>query len=236
MKNEGKVMNQDNIWSYVQKEGIDFFNESTPRLRYLVNVIERESRVLNIGIGNGTFETLAKSKGIDIFSLDPDQSSIDSAALRLESVGKFQVGRVEKIPFESEYFDYVVMSEVIEHLDNDSLLNGLQEVSRVLKKNGKFIGTVPLNEDLNTNLTICPNCDCKFHRWGHVSSFSAESLKSLLEKSFSIISIDDVFFAENFSDGLKRAIVGRLKAVASYLNISTYGSARNLYFEVRRKN
>ena len=228
-------MEQDNIWSYNQTIGIDSFTGSAPRLRYLVKKIKSGKRVLNIGIGNAGFEFFAQTRGIDIYSLDPDNTSIENARLRLNVGEQFQAGRVEKIPFESNYFDYVVMSEVIEHLNQEILLKGLAEVKRVLKQDGKFIGTVPSNENLGLNLTICPSCDTKFHRWGHVTSFSASTLESTLTDHFNLIVIKDVFFSEGLEDGIKRAIIGKLKSLASHLNISTYGAARNLYFEVQRK-
>lgn len=57
---------------------------------------------------------------------------------------KFEMCNIEKekIPFNSEQFDYVIMSEVIEHLlENVDL--PLKEAARVLKKDGRLIISTP---------------------------------------------------------------------------------------------
>ena len=72
------------------------------------------------------------------------------------------------------------MTEVLEHLDKDALMKTLSEIRRILKPGGKFIGTVPANENLADNEVICPHCSNIFHRWGHVQSFSPKALRALL--------------------------------------------------------
>ena len=51
--------------------------------------------------------------------------------------GKFKlhVGSLEKVPFESNFFDFVLCQGVIHHMDNDE--KGFKEIHRILKKNGR---------------------------------------------------------------------------------------------------
>lgn len=60
---------------------------------------------------------------------------------RLETGSYLIRGDINKMPFENNFFDKVVMSEVAEHLPND--LRGLKEVYRCLKKDGVLLLTVP---------------------------------------------------------------------------------------------
>ena len=46
------------------------------------------------------------------------------------------------MPFPDNSFDVVVMAEVMEHLPYPQIT--LNEIKRILKKNGKFIGNLPL--------------------------------------------------------------------------------------------
>lgn len=50
-------------------------------------------------------------------------------------------GDAQNLPFRSDFFDKVIMSEVAEHLEDD--LKGVKEARRVLKPGGKIILTVP---------------------------------------------------------------------------------------------
>ena len=51
--------------------------------------------------------------------------------------GKFKlhVGSLEKVPFENNYFDFVLCQGVIHHMNNDD--KGFKEIHRILKKNGR---------------------------------------------------------------------------------------------------
>ncbi len=88
----------------------------------------------------------------------------------------------------------VVMSEVLEHLEDDVLSATLAEVRRVLVECGIFIGTVPANENLRLNAVVCPCCNETFHRWGHVRTFSEASLRAALETTLRVARIDNHFF------------------------------------------
>ena len=50
-------------------------------------------------------------------------------------------GSAEALPFASEYFDTVLLLEVLEHIENPS--QALSDIARVLKYNGKLILSVP---------------------------------------------------------------------------------------------
>jgi len=145
-------------------------------------------KVLNIGVGNGYLEEVLIAAGYDVFCLDPSESAIAKIGDKL-GIGKesCRVGGVESIPFDSGSFDFVVMSEVIEHLEDDVLHKGLEEVRRVLRESGTLLGTVPCNEDLTRETFRCPSCMQSFHRVGHVTSYLPKDMKDLLSRYFSIL-------------------------------------------------
>lgn len=58
----------------------------------------------------------------------------------------------EVLPFPEDSFDVVIMAEVLEHLPYPMITLG--EIKRVLKKNGKFIGNVPLAYHLKDRIQI----------------------------------------------------------------------------------
>jgi len=227
-------MNQDKIWAHFQNEGMDAFGQVQPRYTYLINRIELDasstSTILNIGVGNGALEMALLGKGRRVSSIDPNEEAIK----RLAELGvDAQAGYVQKMPFESGVFDYVVASEVLEHLNDVDLKGGMAEISRVLKPGGVFIGTVPFNERLRDNAVVCPHCGTQFHRWGHQQSFDKERLARLLEQPFVLYHMSCRTFVpwsikpmRILKSGLKWALARLGETIAD----------PHLYFECKKKN
>jgi ubiquinone/menaquinone biosynthesis C-methylase UbiE len=143
--------------------------------------------VLNVGIGNGLFETMLVEAGFQAYSLDPSENAIRAVAEKLGvAPARFQVGSCASMPFPDRSFNYVVMSEVIEHLDDPTLTSTMAELRRVLKPGGHFIGTCPDNEDVIAKTQTCPYCNASFHRVGHVRSFTKDSLRARLAQDFDV--------------------------------------------------
>jgi SAM-dependent methyltransferase len=188
-------MNQERIWQHFQNESPEVFRQGDGRIRFLAReIIKRVPKgapVLNVGIGEGLFENLARQGGLVVHSLDPDAQAI----ARLGVNGFAQVGHLESLPFEQGKFAAVVVSEVLEHLSADNLARGLAEVHRVLSPKGVIIGTVPSNEQLAYNVVLCPGCGEKFHRWGHQQSFDQKRLHAVLSERFKVLVVREKFLA-----------------------------------------
>ncbi|MCB1801867.1 MAG: class I SAM-dependent methyltransferase [Gammaproteobacteria bacterium] len=166
------------IWRFFQNQAADSFNGAKPRLDYLIKAVQRYAgtaspSVLNIGVGNGYFETTAKARGYQVHALDLDEETV----ARLNAAGiTAACAPMEEMPYDDAMFDVVVASEVLEHLDPEQMQAGLRQIARVLKPGGTFIGTVPYRENLEQSMVICPDCGKVFHRWGHQRSFDETTL------------------------------------------------------------
>jgi len=181
---------QDKIWDYYQTQAKEGFSSNVGRLDYVAKLVENDKSVLTIGVGDLYLEKILLSKGVDLATLDPSEASIVNArkALRLtEDTAK--LGYSQNIPYDSDHFDAVVMSEVLEHLDDEVLQKTISEVFRVLKTGGRFVGTVPYREVLKNSEVICPSCECVFHKVGHVQSFDDARLKKILGCEFDCASV-----------------------------------------------
>jgi 2-polyprenyl-3-methyl-5-hydroxy-6-metoxy-1,4-benzoquinol methylase len=77
-------------------------------------------------------------------------------------------------------YDCVFVSEVIEHLPDESLKGVLSTLGRIVKTGGLLIVTTPDSENLLSASRYCPVCRHLFHPWGHVRSFNAEQLRNVL--------------------------------------------------------
>ncbi len=179
-------MEQSKIWAHFQDPANHGFREAAARYRALVGLTERHvprGRALNLGIGGGGVERGFLNRGWTVASLDPDAGAVDR--LRVEGIDARQ-GYAQAMPFESNMFDAVVVSEVLEHIPDDVRPNVIAELRRVLRVDGILVGTVPFREELSDQKTICPACGNTFHRWGHVASFDAAAVRALLAPHFRV--------------------------------------------------
>ncbi|MBI3992232.1 MAG: class I SAM-dependent methyltransferase [Candidatus Lambdaproteobacteria bacterium] len=174
-------MQQDKIWDYFQNEGLQHGQFPEARQRFVLKHLRAGQKVLNIGVGSGHLERLALAKGTIIHALDPSERAIERLRAELGLSERAQAGYVQAIPFADESFDVVVMSEVLEHLDDEILKLGLAEVKRVLKPGGMLLATVPYQEELGANTVVFPDCGKVFHKVGHVQSFDRKKMTDLIQ-------------------------------------------------------
>lgn len=99
--------------------------------------------ILDIGCGRGFLLKKLKEKakkGSRFFGLDISSKLCDIAKENNPDA-EITRGDAENLPFEDDFFDFVFMTEVLEHLIDYN--KSLKEAKRVLKKNGIFIVSVP---------------------------------------------------------------------------------------------
>lgn len=109
-------------------------------------VKQRPQSVLDIGCGRGFYLKMISyyDFALKIHGIDLKNEHLESAAKVLPENDKrfnLQQASVYELPFENESMDFVICSEVLEHLDQP--LAGISEIYRVLKKNACVAVSVP---------------------------------------------------------------------------------------------
>ena len=101
--------------------------------------------VLDCGCGEGFYVMVISQlfPNVKIVGFDHDKSLLEKAK---KWVGNnknvtWVLGDIYKIPYPDNYFDKIILSEVLEHIPDDK--RALKEVKRVLKPRGKIAITVP---------------------------------------------------------------------------------------------
>ncbi len=118
------------------------------RLRMLENLIvksvlpkrvsQSKLRILNVGVATGATTQMLQKYG-EVTSVEYD---IHCCRFLLEKVGITAINAsLTDLPFEKESFDLVCAFDVIEHIEDDK--KALEEIHRVLIKNGVYFITVP---------------------------------------------------------------------------------------------
>jgi SAM-dependent methyltransferase len=132
-------LESENLWGYLKR--LRFVRQAIAD-----SFIDRQAsslRVLDVGCGNGSQLSMSLIKdGFELTGVDTDQASIEHAR-RLavtNSNARFLCCNVEELG-NSEIFDVVILSEVLEHVDDPSSL--LQAGLRRLRDEGVIIVTVP---------------------------------------------------------------------------------------------
>jgi SAM-dependent methyltransferase len=211
-------MNQDKIWERYQndEELQDMGCRDGGRIEYIAKRVPENGCILNIGVGRGT----------------PSETSIKRLRVDLSMGDRAKAGYSQNIPFGENYFDCVVMTEVLEHLSDEILGQTLSEVGRVLKPNGAFVGSVPADEKLIDGLAVCPHCGKQFHRWGHQQSFSRERLIKILRQNFEVAEIRRIVFLDWNNLNWKGKLSSAIRSIQAWLDRS--GSNQNFFFLSRK--
>ncbi|KKQ91722.1 MAG: Methyltransferase [Microgenomates group bacterium GW2011_GWC1_39_7b] len=131
--------------------------------------------LLDVGVGTGEVEKSLQNSKYNLFGIDIASSTIKIISRKL--IGTYKIGNILKIPFNRESMDVILALDVLEHLPTNSTFRAYSEFSRVLKKNGKLIISVPLNEGLELMLEKGTNPN------GHLRAYTSEILKYELEMS-----------------------------------------------------
>lgn len=105
----------------------------------------KEMKILDAGCGEGRNAVYFINQGYQLFGIDPNETAIQYCRYLSKSLNpaydshRFQVGRLEDIPFHSAAFDVVICSAVLHFAENvDNFEKMLSEIHRVLRPGGIF--------------------------------------------------------------------------------------------------
>lgn len=140
-------------------------------------------RVLDLGCGAGRHTYAALERGAHVVGVDLDRELLEdvqemAAAMLLsgdlppEAGAAFLCGDATRLPFATGSFDRIIVSEVLEHIPDDT--GAMQEIERVLHPDGKAAVSVPRWWPER----VCWALSDEYHanEGGHVRIYKAEEL------------------------------------------------------------
>jgi 2-polyprenyl-3-methyl-5-hydroxy-6-metoxy-1,4-benzoquinol methylase len=102
--------------------------------------LHRDATILDIGTSTGTNLRMLRTLGFsNVQGLDASEEAIRFCVQKgFDTVRK---GDLRNMPFASDVFDFVLATDVIEHVDNDA--QAMTEIARILRPGGAALITVP---------------------------------------------------------------------------------------------
>jgi len=168
------------------------------------------NKILDVGFGDGRNTTLLCDLGLDVSGIEITKGIVDQTQQRLAKMGQspdLRVGRNSSIPFDDSEFDYILACHCCYYCDEgQTLLDNLNEYTRVLKKDGYLIASVANKssyifdnaQELNDG-TLIVSKDPYNNRNGYrlqafASKEDIEAYFSPLFKNFSFGSADNEYY------------------------------------------
>ena len=110
------------------------------RYRLLFDWLPATDRVLDIGCGNGIYTQWLAKKCDFAVGIDHNQKNLDWAKTEFPHC-EFVFSNGESLPFDDESFGAVMLTEVLEHLQDDRAT--IKEIARVLRPGGTLLISTP---------------------------------------------------------------------------------------------
>jgi len=166
----------------------DYFYGDEKRKNLYIQLIGKSNKILEVGCRSGNL-TQFYHEGNDVVGIDVDRNALIEFEKRLSLKSHWVDVDSEDLPFDSGSFDIVVLSEVMEHLRFPQ--KALAEISRVLRKDGRLIGSVPNAFRLRNRWKFLLGQPFESDP-SHLRSYSCSTLKKELEEKYISICIHPI--------------------------------------------
>jgi ubiquinone/menaquinone biosynthesis C-methylase UbiE len=166
----------------------DYFYGGDDRKELFVRLVGTGRKVLEVGCRSGNL-TQHYVSGNQVTGVDIDRAALKLFEERLACKGHWIDVDEEPLPFPDKAFDVVVFSEVMEHVRFPQ--KALGEIRRVLKLDGRLVGSVPNAFRLRNRLRFLVGNQYESDP-SHLRQYSFSILRRELEPHFREVEIHPV--------------------------------------------
>ena len=191
-KNTGLLWDRLNAENQKSLDNSPIFKD---KLTTLLNELKSaKGKLLDIGIGRGSMEKLllAKKSKLDLYGTDMSFKSLQYIRQNMPMI-HVKKSNLNTLPFKSNFFDTVIILDVLEHISPHKVFKVYKEIRRVLKNDGILLVSVPLNEGLESMIKL------GFNPNAHVRVYTERLLEAELKLAgFHILSFYKLFAFRRF--------------------------------------
>lgn len=141
-----------------------------------VHWVPKNVRILDIGCGFGESLGYHLARGCEVFGVEADEN-IEKIAHKFNF--NVHIGLFESGLYECNYFDYVTLDQVIEHVSQPVQM--LNDIAQILKPGGKVIISTPNAKGWGSK--VFRNRWINWHAPYHLHHFSVQSMRLAAEKA-----------------------------------------------------
>lgn len=191
---DGLAYGPSSVW--LEKDR-NFFEERYSRIFSLFPEIKKKEIGLEVGLHHGIIAYLVKRifQVNKLYALEHPATCKQFAKTYLDKLKKNKIIlepcdlRVDRLPWPDSFFDYVIFSEVMEHLIPAAIPSVIRQINGVLKKDKWLLVTTPniaaLLKRINLLFGKNPNeFDLRFHgeTYGHIREYTMQELTTVLQQ------------------------------------------------------
>ncbi len=177
------------------------------------------NRILEIGCAEGHTGASLKSAGkaSEVYGIELVPEIAERARTRLDYVIAGNIETME-LPFKTAYFDYVLATEVLEHLTSPEA--ALERLKPYIKPQGIIIASVPNIRHFRLVWELVVKGDWKYADWGpmdrtHMRFFTKKSFSRLFSESgYDVIQTSPVLLTK--ANSLNRLSLGLVEEFLAY--------------------
>lgn len=136
------MKNQKKVWNNIAESWAKY--REKPFKEVLEFLKDKKGKILDVGCGSGRH--FINNKNLEFYGVDFSEKMLDLARKKAEKENIFaslKLMKKEKIPFEKNFFDFVICISVLHCIPKkEKRIFLLKEIKRILKKNGEVLLSV----------------------------------------------------------------------------------------------
>lgn len=162
--------------------------------KYLIKNITKDSKVLEVGCGDGRSLKDIINITKNLTGIDHDNKAIADAKNNFSSYSTIKIIKADatRLPFENEEFDFAICMTTFANFGNKKFII-LKEMKRVLKKSGKIIISVFSEDALEERMKVYKATGVKIKEIKDGKIVFDESLGDNIPEQFSEKQLREIF-------------------------------------------
>lgn len=143
------------IWEDLYSRGksvLNYPNSFLVSLSYHLFDMQNHRRVLDFGFGSGANLVFLAQRGFEVSGVEVSASAVEIVRQKLlteELEADLKIIKDQTIPFADNSFDAVIAWQVLYYNTWDTLKKAAEEIDRVLRPGGLFLGTMAAPGDIS---------------------------------------------------------------------------------------